>query len=91
MTRRHWTAFLDQRLVDSDVSEGISDWKMCLKFRLYQGTLEYLVLYQTYCRRARLFTNPAVAKRRDIVCVIEVRFSRLRDKEDSETAYKQNF
>ena len=50
-----------------------------------------LVLYQTYCRRGRLFTNPAVAKRKDIVCVIEVRFSRLRDKEDSETAYKQNF
>ena len=71
---------LDQRLVDSDVSDGVRDSKICRKFRLYHGTLECLVLYQTYCLRDRLFTNSAVAKRteKDAFYVIEVRFSRCR-------------
>ena len=69
---------LDQRLVDSDVSDGVRDSKICRKFRLHHGTLEYLVLYQTYCLRDRLFTNSAVAKRteKDAFYVIEVGFSR---------------
>ena len=77
ITGRH---LLDQRLVDSDISDGVRDSKICRKFRFYHRTLEYLVLYQTYCLRDRLFTNSAVAKRteKDAFYVIEVMFSRCR-------------
>ena len=53
---------LDQRPVGSDVSDGVRDSKICGKFRLYHGTLEYLVLYQTYCLRDRLLKIPQLQK-----------------------------